>query len=64
MNLYLVREKHDARKLVQISCVDISGSIVKKGYPDILIVPFWYFFFFFFQRSNNLILQHDVLIVQ
>ena len=47
MNLYLVREKHDARKLVQISCVDISGSIVKKGYPDILIVPFWYFFFFF-----------------
>ena len=63
MNLYLVREKHEARKLVQISCVDISGSIVKKGYPDIncsILV----LFFFFFQRSNNLILQHDVLIVQ
>ena len=63
MNLYLLREKHDARKLVQISCVDISGSIVKKGYPDIncsILVLFC----FFFQRSNNLILQHDVLIVQ
>ena len=30
-NLYLEREKQNMRKLVRITCVDISGSIDKSG---------------------------------
>ena len=65
MNLYLRREKQNSTKLVRISCVDISGSIDKKGLSKYINRSTLVLFrFVFFQCSNTLLLQHDILIVQ